>query len=326
MDDYSRANRDRWDELVPIHAKSPFYDVAGFERGRIALDAVEREGVGNVIGKTLLHLQCHFGLSTLSWARLGAEVTGVDFSPRAIDLARKLARKQDLPADFICCDVYDLQHHLDRQFDVVFSSYGVLCWLSDLEPWGRTIARHLAPGGTFFLAEFHPFLWVFDDDPATRSLRLRYPYFKTPKPLRFEEDGTYTGDKLAKIRNTTTYEWSHSFSDVLQALIDAGLKIDEVREFDRCCYQALPIMKEAEKGWWKLPKEVGSLPLMFSIRATHRRGATNLLPRALEESPQKEPEPEEPERYAERQEHHGHAHTEPQDHEKSSGDDRAGVP
>ncbi len=137
---------------------------------------------------------------------------------------------------------------------------------------------------------------------------------------------TYTGDKLAKIRSTITYEWSHSFSDVLQALIGAGLRIDEVREFDRCSYQALPIMKEVEKGWWKLPKEAGSLPLMFSIRATHRRGAPSCLPPPLEESPQKEPEPEEPDRYAEREEHYGHAHREPHDHEKHSDADRADVP
>ncbi len=268
MDDFRRANRARWDELVAVHVGSKFYDLDAFKRGRSSLDEIEIKGVGHVLGKSLLHLQCHFGLGSLSFARLGAEVMGVDFAPKAIELAEALAQEEDLTADFLCCDLYDLPYRLDRRFDTVFTSYGVLSWLEDLEKWGQIIARYLKPGGRFFMAEFHPFLFVFDDEPNTESLKVRYPYFAQPEPLRFVENESYASDGETTIENKVAYEWCHSFSDVLQALISAGLRIDEVREYDRCCYQALPTMVEVERGWWQLPKHMGSVPLMFSIKAT----------------------------------------------------------
>ena len=151
------ANRQNWNERTPVHAASDFYDVAGFKAGRITLTDIERGEVGDVSGKTLLHLQCHFGLDTMSWARLGATATGVDFSEAAIDLARSLNDELRLNTRFIRSDVYGLPDVLDEEFDVVFTSYGVLVWLPDLDRWARTIRRMLRSGGTFYLVEFHPF-------------------------------------------------------------------------------------------------------------------------------------------------------------------------
>src|SRR5512136_2825848 len=139
-----------------IHVRSPFYDVAGFKAGKNSLKSVELAEVGDVGGKRLLHLQCHFGMDTLSWARLGARVTGVDYAPQAIDLARELAREAGLEADFICASIYDLPERLTGTFDIVFTSYGVLCWLPDLPAWGRVIAHFLRPGGIFYIADGHP--------------------------------------------------------------------------------------------------------------------------------------------------------------------------
>ncbi|MCZ7544594.1 MAG: class I SAM-dependent methyltransferase [Anaerolineae bacterium] len=154
--DYMESNRALWDEWTGIHAKSAFYDLEGFKAGRLSLDRVAREGLGDVTGKRLLHLQCHFGMDTLSWARLGAEVTGVDFSEKAIALARALSAELSIPARFVCANIYDLPAALDGAFDIVFTSGGVLYWLPDLVRWAEIVAHYLRPGGTFFLADSHP--------------------------------------------------------------------------------------------------------------------------------------------------------------------------
>jgi 2-polyprenyl-3-methyl-5-hydroxy-6-metoxy-1,4-benzoquinol methylase len=157
MEKYYEVNRKRWNELVDIHVKSDEYDLEGFIAGKNSLHSIELEALGDVSGKSLLHLQCHFGLDTLSWGRLGARVTGVDFSETAIELARSLAARIGVDAEFICSNVYDFPKHLDGKFDVVFTSYGALCWLHDMEAWAEIVSRYLRPGGTFFMAEFHPF-------------------------------------------------------------------------------------------------------------------------------------------------------------------------
>jgi len=156
MDEHQRANLAKWNELVAVHARSAFYDVDGFRRGCCSLRPLELEEVGDVAGLRLLHLQCHFGLDTMSWARLGAEATGLDFSDTAIEVARSLSDDLAIPARFLCTDLYQLPKVLDETFDVVFTSYGVLCWLRDLEEWARIVARFLAPGGRFHLVELHP--------------------------------------------------------------------------------------------------------------------------------------------------------------------------
>ncbi|MGH8056587.1 MAG: class I SAM-dependent methyltransferase [Candidatus Entotheonellia bacterium] len=187
MDPYLAANQALWDIWTPYHVTSPFYNVAGFKAGRDSLDPITLAGPGDVRGKSLLHLQCHFGLDTLSWARRGATVTGVDFSEEAITTARALATELHLHATFLQSNLYDLPQHLTGHFDVVFTSYGVLGWLPELEGWAQVIAHFLKPGGIFYIVEAHPFALLFDERRDIAELRLRESYFRGPEPLREEE-------------------------------------------------------------------------------------------------------------------------------------------
>jgi SAM-dependent methyltransferase len=264
---YFRANRDRWNELAGIHARSAFYDVDGFRAGKSALRPLEVAEVGDVAGKALLHLQCHFGLDTLSWARLGARVVGADFSDRAIELARSLAGELSIPAEFVCANVYDLPGVLSGRFDVVFASYGVLCWLPDLPRWAAVVAHFLKPGGTFYLADIHPFAMVFDDRVPGPELRVGYPYFHSPEPLRSETPGTYA-DRTAEVKHRTSYEWARGLGDVVNAVIGAGLRVEFLHEFPYCICGILPGMAQGADGWWRLPAASGEVPLLFSLKAT----------------------------------------------------------
>lgn len=263
MDKYLEANRALWNEWAAIHEKSEFYDVAGFKAGKLSLHSIEIEELGDVSGKTLLHLQCHFGLDTLSWVRLGARVTGVDFSEKAIALARSLSQELSIPATFICADIYELPKLLAQKFDIVFTSAGVLCWLPDLQRWTQIISHFLKPGGIFYIREFHPFALVFDDRENLTDLRVAYPYFHAPEPLRCPVKGSYA-DRSATVSQTVAYEWVHSLSDILNALISAGLKIEFLHEFPYCTFQMLPFMEQSEDGHWRLKQ---NLPLMFSLKA-----------------------------------------------------------
>lgn len=231
----------------------------------MTLDSVVREGVGVVAGKSLLHLQCHFGLDTLAWARLGAHVTGVDFSDAAIAQARALSAELNLAANFVCCNLYDLPNYLSGQFDLVFTSHGVLSWLPDLNEWGKIIARFLTPGGTFYIAEAHPTAYIFDDENPS-DLRVRYPYFHTTEPGQSIVQGSYA-DRSSSFQGVE-YFWFFSLSDVVNALIQAGLQITELREYDFVAWQMFPFMEQTADGWWRLPNRFPTLPLMFSLKAT----------------------------------------------------------
>lgn len=265
MDKYRRTNLALWDELVDIHAQSEAYALKQFKQGRNKLHSLEREEVGNVKGKTLLHLQCHFGMDTLSWAMLGAEATGVDFSPKAIELARSLSAELNIPGRFICCELYDLPDHLDEQFDIVFTSYGVLCWLPDLQKWAQLISRYLKPGGFFYIAESHPFSMVFDDDAGLKDLRVRYPYFEKG-PTKFEDDSDYA-DPDAHIENRVDYEWTHTMGEIITSLIDAGLQIEFLHEFPYLCWRQFAFEEESKDGHYRLPKGMPSIPLAFTLKA-----------------------------------------------------------
>jgi SAM-dependent methyltransferase len=263
--DHFAANRDLWDAWTRIHEASPMYDLESFRRGRCSLQPREVAEVGDVSGKRLLHLQCHFGQDTLSWARRGAIVTGVDFAPRSIALARDLASELDLPATFVCANVYQLPDDLTGGFDIVFTSAGVLAWLPDLRPWGAAIARCLVPGGFFYIHEFHPTGDACDWSEGVTEPILRQPYFRTAAPQRYEESGSYGGPEPGVTR--VSYEWPHSLSEVVGALLEAGLPLEFLHEFPDSIYPHRPFLSQGEDGLWRYDRVEGGLPLMFSLKA-----------------------------------------------------------
>jgi SAM-dependent methyltransferase len=275
VDEYVDMNKQLWDTWTRVNLQSRFYDVEGFAAGRGRdLDPIARAGPGDVRGKSLLHLQCHFGMDTIRWARHGATVTGVDFSPEAIQAARALAARMDVPATFIESDVYELPSRLDGRFDVVFTSHGVLGWLPDLLRWARVIEHFLAPGGTFYVVDVHPILLLFNDRLKEPDLRLLYPYFHGPEPIREEHAGCYT-EPDAPIRSVE-YAWLHRVSEIFGALLGAGLRIESFEEYPYLSWAFFPWMEQRPDGWWQLPEHEslplghGSLPLMFSLKAVKK--------------------------------------------------------
>lgn len=264
MDKYTKQNKAHWDEITPIHEKSQSYNVEGFKAGKCTLRPLELKEVGGVEGKSLLHLQCHFGLDTLSWARLGAKVTGADFSGEAVKLAKKLSKETGIPATFIETDIYKLPEILHKKFDIVFTSYGVLCWLPDIQKWANLIAGYLKRGGFFYIAEGHPFACVFDNEQGVKRLEVRTPYFFNKEPIRWEPDPDYADESFTG--KESEYEWMHPIGDIVNSLINAGLRIDFLHEFPYVCYKAMPFMVQDKNGMWRLKGD--PLPQTFSIKAT----------------------------------------------------------
>jgi SAM-dependent methyltransferase len=263
--EYTEVNRVHWDELAELHPTTAAYDVDGFLNGETSLNPLEREELGNVSGQSLLHLQCHFGLDTLSWAKEGAKVTGIDFSGKAIEAARTLRDEADLDARFIQSDIYNLPDVLNEQFDIVFTSYGVIYWLPDLDEWANVIEQSLRPGGTFYIVEIHPFTSSLEDLDASGSCRIAWPYFGAG-PLEIEEDGSYA-DWDATLDHPTRYEWEHTFSDVVNAILDSGLDIEFIHEHPSSTFQQFEAMEQEEDGYWRVPDLEHEIPLRFSIRA-----------------------------------------------------------
>jgi SAM-dependent methyltransferase len=264
-----RANNALWDEWTAIHERSEFYDLEGFKRGGVRLRPHELAEIGDVSGLDVLHLQCHFGLDTLSWARLGARVTGADFSAAAIDLARSLADEIGFPdARFVRSDLYALPEVLDGDFDLVYTSQGVLGWLPEVRPWAEVAARFVRPGGRFYISEIHPVVQAFENEGvAPGELRLAYPYWEHAEPLAFPVQGSYA-DPTADVRAPTEYGWDHSLGEIVNALIDAGLVIRSLREYPFVEWK-LDFLVEGPDDTWRLPAGTpGELPLSFSILAT----------------------------------------------------------
>lgn len=266
MDKYFDTNLKHWNELVDVHTETNRYNLDDFMKNPNSLHSVELDALGNVKGKTLLHLQCHFGMDSLSWANLGAKVTAMDFSDKGIEFAKALSKKLNIPARFICSNIYNLPDVLDEKFDIVFTSYGALYWLNDIPRWAQIVSSYVKKGGTFFIAEFHPTLGIFDDDNKT-DLVVRYPYFETEEPMYFDEDGSYA-DPDAKLKNTETYGWQHSLSTIFNSLINAGLSIQSFNEFPFSVDFMLPFMVKGSDGYYRLRETDQELPLMFSIKAT----------------------------------------------------------
>lgn len=267
MDEYLKTNRDLWDEWTLMHEDSKEYDVEGFIKGKQTLDPIEIEELGSVKGKSLLHLQCHFGLDTMSWARLGADVTGVDFSEKSINLARRLSNRTGIEAEFIQANIYDLPNMLDKSFDIVFTSEGVLVWLPDIVEWAKIISRFLKRGGKFYIREGHPFSKIFDDEVKTCEFKIRYPYFTPKEPFHFRGAETYT-ESTRKIEPMDWYEWNHSVSEIINSLVKAGLRIDFFNEYTYISSRVFPFLIQRDDGNWTLPREMGEIPLQFSLLAT----------------------------------------------------------
>lgn len=266
MDDPRAVNRQLWDEWTEAHVESAFYDVPGFLAGEDRFDAITNDALGDVAGKRLLHLQCHFGMDTLNLARRGAVVTGVDFSPKAIATARALADRADLPARFVLSPVEELPDQIEGEFDVVFTSGGVLCWIGDLSRWAEVIAHFLAPAGTFVMVEGHPFSWIFDNERDDDRLVAdpRWSYF-TREGVAWPNAGSYTGDAPAA-KYDHHYEWMHSISGILMSLVGAGLVLERLEEHPICGYRCLPFLVESEPGVWRTPPGYPDLPLSFTLR------------------------------------------------------------
>jgi SAM-dependent methyltransferase len=269
QDPYLAANRALWDEWADVNVRSEFYRVEEFKQGRSRLRAYEVDEVGPVVRRSLLHLQCHFGLDTLSWSREGAIVTGADFSPRALAIARGLSDELGIPATFVESDLDDLPNRLEGTFDVVYTSRGVLGWLPDIERWAEVAAHFVAPGGFLYVTEVHPFLQVFEDEGEVDFHRpvLRYPYWSHEEPLAFEVQGSYA-DRDAEIESKNEYGWNHSVGEIVTGLARAGLRIEFLHEFPFLEWPS-PGLEPHDDGTHRLPADLaGRLPLFFSLKAS----------------------------------------------------------
>jgi SAM-dependent methyltransferase len=269
LDDYTQGNRAIWDAWVAHDLESDHHkDVARFRATGSSLRPIERAELGDVAGKSLLHLMCNMGSETLSWARLGARVTGVDLSPEAIARAGALAAEAGLPARFVCTDAYALPEALgDERFDVVFASYGVLFWLADLDRFARIIADRLNPGGIFCLVEMHPMsntLRMDELDPQGRTFRAEGPYAYQAEPT-MERVRIATAEGAPEDRSLAL--WSYSIGDVLTALLSAGLRLQSFREHPMAHYRRYPVLEPREDDYWHWPAGACDLPLLFSLRA-----------------------------------------------------------
>lgn len=261
MPDYIASNRAVWNlwtarDLTSDHHK----DVARFRATGSSLRPIEREELGGVSGKSLLHLQCNMGCDTLSWARLGAHVTGVDLSDAAIAQAHMLAGEAGLPARFIQSDLYRLPDALDEHFDVVFTSYGALCWMPDLTRWAEIVARYIRPGGIFYIIDLHPFASMVSGQSSTAQdmrFNVAIPYFHTPEPVPDTD-----------AQGNTVYAWSYGLGEALTALLQAGLHLEYLHEFPFSFYRQFPALIPGDDGYWRWPAEArNTMPLLFSLRA-----------------------------------------------------------
>jgi 2-polyprenyl-3-methyl-5-hydroxy-6-metoxy-1,4-benzoquinol methylase len=269
---FSEVNRRNWDERVPVHRadRTGFYAVEKFRRGGDVLGPIESGEIGDVSGKQLLHLQCHFGLDTLSLARRGAGVTGLDFSAPAIETARELAADAGLAARFVHSDVYDAHAALAEAFDVVYSSWGAICWLHDIRAWTAIVARFLSPGGFLYMAEAHPAAMPLEQEGE--RLYWRDPWRSAPdEPIGYDVATTYTGDD-AVFANTRGYNWNHALSDILCGLIDHGLRIDFLHEHETVPWYMFPKMTAVGDGMYRLPDGYPRIPLSFSLKASKPAG------------------------------------------------------
>ncbi len=260
-ENYKEINKNLWNEKTAIHLNTEFYDMESFLHGKNSLNPIEVGLLGDIANKDILHLQCHFGQDSISLARMGANVTGLDLSDAAIDAARETNDKLGLNAKFICSDVYEAPESLNGQFDIVFISYGTIGWLPDLNKWAAVIHRCLKPGGKLVFVEFHPVIWMFDYD----FTKFDYSYFNDGAIVE-ELEGTYA-DKEANI-SAKSVSWNHSISEVLQGLLKNGLNIQSFEEYDYSPYDCFNNQIEVEPRKFQVRGMQGMIPMLYSVTAT----------------------------------------------------------
>jgi len=259
-DNYLAINKNSWNNGTDVHINSEFYDMTAFLEGKSSLKSIELEMLGDVSGKSILHLQCHFGQDSISLSRMGAKVTGVDLSDNAIKTAEDLTIKLKDDAEFICCDLYDLPNHLTKTFDIVFTSYGTIAWLPDLDKWAAIVSQFLKPNGSFIFAEFHPIVWMFDDGFE----KIQYNYFKDQAIETLE--GSYTESTTDEAQQFIT--WNHSLSEVLTSLLNIGLQINSFIEYDYSPYNCFQNTIEFEQGKFRIKHLANNIPMVYSLMAT----------------------------------------------------------
>lgn len=261
MEDYLKVNKEAWDERAEKHYDSEFYDTRSFIEGRNSLPSIDIKMLGDIRGKSVLHLQCHFGQDSISLSRMGAYVTGVDFSETAIDKARNLTEQCGTDTKFICSDVYSVKDKLEDSFDITYTSYGTIGWLPDIRRWAEIVSSCTKKGGKFVFVEFHPIIWMFDD---TLSY-IQYSYFKS-EPIVETLSGSYADkDKGSSYKSIS---WNHGMSEVIQALLDNGFQLDILEEHPYSPYEIFPSMKKMEKDKYVLEKFGDKMPMVYALSMT----------------------------------------------------------
>jgi len=275
MADYRDVNRANWDERVPAHAASPDYAVERFSEDPAFLSGVvtfDLPRLGDVSGLDGVHLQCHIGTDTISLARLGARMTGLDFSPAALEQGRRLAAATGLDVEFVESDLYGAPEALgERRFDLVYTGIGAICWLPDIRRWAHVVAALLRPGGRLFMREGHPVLWSIAEPRPDGLLVLDFPYFEQQEAMVWEVGGTYVATDAVFTHNTT-HEWNHGLGEIVSALLAEGLELTMLAEHDSVPWEALPgQMTDIGDGEFRLTDRPERLPHSYTLQAVKRR-------------------------------------------------------
>ncbi len=270
VDEFREDNRANWDDRVAGHITGYRVDRYLVDPGHLSnVIEFDRDRLGDITGQDVLHLQCHIGTDTLSLARLGATVTGIDFSPKAIEAARDLFAKTDTPGRFFVSELYDAPAALDEQFDMVYTGVGALNWLPDIDGWAGVVDHFTRRGGRLFITEGHPVAWALDQDRDDRLLVLGFPYFEGRRQT-WDMDASYAGD--ARLTKTIAHEWNHGLGEIFTSLLDRGFGIRQFVEHDRVCWRMHEWMDEIQEGWFQFPAELrDQVPLMYTLIADKPR-------------------------------------------------------
>lgn len=257
MDNYLEVNKESWNRRVAGHLSSDMYNMPEFLKGATSLKEIEIDLLGDIKGKSLLHLQCHFGQDTMSLERMGANCTGIDLSNEAIEQATKINEELGLKTKFICTDVYNTLNHVNEKFDIVYTSYGTIGWLPDLEKWASIISSCLKPGGKLVFVEFHPVVWMYDDD----FTHVKFPYHGGP-PIVETQTGSYAGESKDEFSYVC---WNHGLQTVLNSLIKHGIEIKDFQEYDYSPYDCFAQTDEFETGKFRIKKFGNKIPMVYSV-------------------------------------------------------------